>query len=842
MRTFICGLSAGVLWLQMQATLPVLNLASIVLVLSLGILALAANAYAQYMVGRAVAARFNLLGRQRFFMTLGLSLLMFAAGAGLGVGYATWRAETRLATALVRAEEGVDISVLGRVASLATATPRGVRFEFLVEKVLPNSLNQTQNNISLLPERISLSWYKSFPRKGQEAVPPPTLIPGEQWQITVRLRRPHGNANPHGFDFEAYALERNIGATGYVRQAATNARITADIDLNQSALWLYIDRARHHIRERMQQALADKPYGAVLVALAIGEQSAIPDAQWKTFWRTGVGHLVSISGLHITMVASLVYWLMFRLWARVPQLVARVPAQRAAILFGLFIAFAYTLIAGFSVPTQRTFFMLCAMAVAMWSGKPSSFSGALLGALFFVIIIDPWAVTAAGFWLSFGAVAAILYVTAYRVGREHGVLGAARAQVAVTAGLLPLTLALFQEVSIISPIANAFAIPAISLIVVPLTLIGAILPFDFLLHFAHWLLSLVMLPLDYLASLPNAVWQSHAPVLWTTVLAVLGTALLLAPRGVPARWWGLALIAPMLWLTPKGPKAGELWVTLLDVGQGLAAVVRTENHVLVYDTGPSFGPDADAGSRIIVPYLRGEGLRKLDALVISHADEDHSGGARAIVDARSPEWVLTSVNKNVPDKELPEVMKPVPYAINAREWLRCDNTDAWKWDEVVFEILHPLATDYEAERVKTNNIGCVLKITAPGGSILMTADIEKPVEAALIARAANDLVADVLVVPHHGSKTSSTEAFIDAVSPKLAIIPVGYRNRFRHPHPDVLARYVERNIPIMRSDYAGAITLKFTHDAKGMPSVSKYRDSYRRYWTNLPEANASAVE
>ncbi len=826
MRAFICGVTAGALWLQMQSELPVLTFSVAMLICSLCILALSAKAFFDRKQQLAAALHVGMMPRRVFAIVIFLAALMAAAGAGLGAGYAIWRAESRLAVSLTRADEGLDITILGRIASLAVPTSRGVRFEFIVETVMPDA----QNSIAVVPERISLNWYKTTPRKGQESVPAPLLVPGEQWQITVRLRRPHGNANPHGFDFERYALERNIRATGYVRQGISNDKKTSEIAVNSASPRLYIDRARHYIRERMQQALLDKPYGAVLVALTIGEQSAIPDAQWKTFWRTGVGHLVSISGLHITMVASMVYWLMFRLWARAPTLVARLPAQRAAILIGLLVAFAYTLIAGFSVPTQRTFFMLCAVAVAMWSGRPSSFSGALLGALFLVLLIDPWAVTAAGFWLSFGAVAAILYVTAHRVGREQGVRSAVRAQVAVTAGLLPLTLALFQEVSVVSPIANAFAIPAISLLVVPLTLIGAILPFDFLLHFAHWILSLVMLPLEWLASLPNAVWQSHAPVLWTTVLAVLGTALLLAPRGIPGRWWGLALIAPMLLLTPKGPRVGELWVIMLDVGQGLAAVVRTQNHVLVYDTGPSFGPETDAGSRIIIPYLRGEGLRKLDALVVSHNDEDHSGGARAIVDARAPEWVLTSADPTV------------SYAANAREWLRCDNRDAWKWDGVVFKILHPLATDYAADRIKTNNIGCVLKITAPGGTVLMTADIEKPIEAALVERAGAELAADVLVVPHHGSKTSSTDAFLDAVAPKLAIIPVGYRNRFRHPHPDVLERYEARNIPIMRSDYAGAITLKFGIDSKGEPSIARYRDSYRHYWTNLPEDNAVPAE
>ncbi len=739
-----------------------------------------------------------------------VACLWTASGALLGVGYAKHRAEYRLSQELPREWEGRDIELIGVVSSLPTINETGTRFPVEVEKIITADAS--------VPDNISVSWYVETNRKTEEVTLPPTITPGDRWHFTVRLRRPHGTANPGSFDFEAWALERNIRATGYIRQKGANAKLSE----STSGFLFDVDRQRMAIRDRMMTTLKGEPYAGVLVALAIGEQNAVPAAQWKTFWRTGTGHLVSISGLHITMVASLLYWLSFHGWARLSRLAARIPAQRVAAVVGALTSLAYSLIAGFSVPTQRTFFMLLAVAIALFIGRGLSGSRILAFALFAVVLLDPWCVLAPGFWLSFGAVAMIFFVTANRTGRISALNGAFKTQLAVTLGLLPMTLALFQEVSVISPIANAFAIPVVSWVVVPLTLIGAVVPFDFVLHLAHWVMSMTYEVLVWLASVPDAVWQSHSPQPWTVALAMLGVVILLLPRGVRQRWVGLVAMLPMFLVLPPAPKPGEVWVSLLDVGQGLATVVRTSHYTMLYDAGPKWNPDADSGNRIIVPYLRAEGIRSLDAFVITHADDDHSGGARSVIDARNPKWVMTSVDADS------------DYLENAKEVMRCEVGDSWRWDGVDFDVLHPHKTAYDESR-STNNVGCVIKITAPGGTVLMTADIEKLTESELIARVPDELKSDVLIVPHHGSKTSSTEAFIDAVQPSLALIPVGYRSRFRHPHPLVVARYADRNIPIRRTDMEGAITLKFAVDANGNPRIESYRASNKRYWTDMPE-------
>ena len=780
-------------------------------------------------IGLAAVLCAWLFGQRRFTAVLIIAAsLTVIGGAALGFGWAHWRAEIRLANALPPESEVKDIEIIGAVASLPQLTERGTRFEFDIEKILLD----VNGEAAVVPSRISLTWYDETDRKTGIKKAAPALVPGERWQLTVRLKRPHGTMNPHGFDFEAWALERNIRATGYIRIKGVNTKLPE----NAAGFMYQVDRLRLDLRERMLSALKEDPYRGVLIALVIGEQSAIPAEQWKVFWRTGTGHLMSISGLHITMVASLLYWLTFRLWARVPMLALRLPAQRAAALAGALAALGYALIAGFSVPTQRTFFMLAAIAAALWFGRGISASRILAWALLAVLLLDPWAGLAPGFWLSFGCVAMIFYVTALRTGQLGAIAGAVKTQIAVTVGLLPVTLALFQEVSIISPLANAFAIPVVSLVVVPITLVGAALPFDFILQLAHLVMSWCAVSLATMSELPNAVWQSHAPAPWTALLAMSGVLWLLLPRGAAMRWVGGVAMLPMFLVLPPSPKQGELWVTLLDVGQGLATVVRTARHAMVYDTGPRWNPDADSGNRIIAPYLRGEGIRVLDALVVSHADEDHAGGAKSIIDMRNPKWVLTSM------EESSEKLR------GATEVMRCEwadgGGDRWHWDGVDFEVIHPAKDAYSVTGAKTNNLGCVLKITAPGGSILMTADIEKQAENELLTRFKDEpavLKSDVLVVPHHGSRTSSTDAFIDAVAPTMALVPVGYRSRFRHPNSAVMDRYAARTIPIYRTDLLGAITLKFAQDADGKPTMSTFRQERQRYWIDQPQ-RASDLE
>ncbi len=740
-------------------------------------------------------------------------IALAVACLSLGIAWASWRADARLAEDLPLVLEGRDVEVEGIIASLPAVTDRGTRFEMEIERVMTNE--------AIIPRHVSVTWYTEAARKSGEATPVPDFRPGQRWHLTLRLKRPHGTVNPHGFDFEAWALERNIRATGYVRSNGKNERAGDDA----RGLSYTIDEMRAVIRDRFNAVLKDEPCRGVLIGLAIGEQNAIPREQWKTFWRTGVGHLVSISGLHITMVASLIYALTFFVWARIPAFVLRLPAQKAAALAGAFTALAYSLIAGFSVPAQRTFFMVAVVAVALWSGRITSPSRVLCWALLAVLLIDPWAVLAPGFWLSFGAVAMIFYVTAGRTGRLSALRGAALTQLAVTLGLLPMLLALFQEVSVISPIANAFAIPLVSLVIVPVTLIAAVVPVDALMHLAHWLMTLCMVPLDWLAKLPAAVWESHAPVLWTVALALLGCAWLLLPRGFPARWLGFVWMLPMLLVLPPRPQPGEIWVTALDVGQGLAVALQTAQHAMVYDTGPAWNPDADSGNRIIVPYLRGEGMRRLDGLIVSHEDEDHSGGAISILDARSPPWLLSS---------LPEDSEILGHTSQSR---RCEAGQSWDWDGVRFSVLHPTRDSYATQNIKTNDRGCVLKVESAGGSVLIAADIEKRSEAELLRRDRANLRSDVLLVPHHGSKTSSTADFIAAVAPKIAIFTVGYRNRFRHPHPEVLARYVDFGSRVLRSDESGAITVRFLRTGL---VVEMQREKDKRYWHDAPRVTGGS--
>ncbi len=817
MRLLILGFLLGTFALQNVAELPRLALA---LPLSWWITLSLSAMLLLWILSRksaAIESGFSVRALNRLIGILAM-LAMVTCGALLGFNYADWRAEARMNNELPRDWEGRDVEVVGIVASLPVLNDRGTRFEFDIERITTEGAK--------LPPHVSLAWYVDRPRKGMDAVLPPDIKPGERWQFVVRLRRPHGTLNPHGYDFEAYALEQNIRATGYIRVQKAAPEANRKRDDFAGGFTARVDRLRYQIRERMNAALEDKPYRGVLVALAIGEQTAIPADEWKVFWRTGVGHLISISGLHITMFASMFYMLSFLIWARIPALALRLPAQRAAVLAGALAALSYSLIAGFSVPTQRTLFMLSAVAIALWMGRATSATRMLSWALLAVLLFDPWAVLAPGFWLSFGAVASIFYVTAHRTGQLSTLKGAALTQVAVTLGLLPMTLALFQEVSLVSPIANAFAIPLVSLVVVPITLLGAVLPFDFLLTLAHEIMAWCYAALAWLAETPSAVWQSHAPQPWAVVLALIGCAWMLLPRGAGPRWLGAAFVLPMFLILPPAPKSGEVWITLLDVGQGLATVVRTANHTLVYDTGPRYNPDVDSGNRIVVPYLRGEGIRALDALIVTHADEDHSGGAKSIIDTRNPKWVMTSMDRTN-DKNI-ETLK------NAAEVIRCDMRDSWHWDGIDFDILHPTKDDYAEENRKTNDLGCVLKIIAPGGTVLMTADVEKKSETEMIERDADALKADVLVVPHHGSKTSSTEAFLDAVKPKIALIPVGYRNRFRHPHPDVMVRYAERGIKVYRTDEAGALTMKLGVSPDTKIEVKSYRLERSRYWIDLP--------
>ncbi|HEX5341742.1 MAG TPA: DNA internalization-related competence protein ComEC/Rec2 [Duganella sp.] len=807
MRMALIGFAMGAACLQVQVALP----SPLAMAIALGALLVF------LLIWRRIAACVRPVPR-------GTAALL--VGGVAGFLWAAGQAQLALAPELAQADEGRDLRIVGTVDNLPYKFSQGVRFNFAVERA-----------DGAVPPRITLSWYADYRDQRNDV---PDVQPGERWQLTVRLQRPHGNANPYGFDYEAWLLEQGVRATGYVRVARDNRRL----DDFAFSIGNAVEHSRAVLRQRILAALPGKPYAGVIVALVVGDQRGIDQSDWQVFNRTGIGHLISISGLHITMVAGLFAWCAFTLWrwsfctrAQLPLLL---PAQKVAALVGAGVALMYVLLAGFGVPAQRTLYMLSVVAAALWFNRLTSITHVLCAALGVVVLLDPWAVLWPGFWLSFGAVGIILYATVGRTSpptqhaplpggphvpiplsrRERLVLAlrvGAHTQYVVTFGLVPITLLLFGQISIVSPLANAVAIPLISLAVTPLALVGSMLP-QFLampvLGFAHLLVEALAQCLQWCSAMRYAVWNAPVPPFWLFCWATFGTIWLLAPRGWPVRWLGLATWIPLLAAEPSHPAPGRMTVTAFDVGQGMALLIETSGHRLLYDTGPAYTPETNAGNRILLPYLRGRGIGALDGMIVSHSDTDHSGGALSLLDGVRTGWVLSSL--------------PPQHAIAqaARQHLHCAAGKQWSWDGVHFEVLHPQAASYADATLKPNARGCTLKITAGGKSILLAGDIEAPQEADLVRR--GGLHADVLLAPHHGSGTSSTPAFLVAVQPQVAIFQVGHRNRYHHPKPEVYQRYGALHIQRYRTDQSGALTLEF---GEGL-AITSYREAHPRYWHN----------
>ena len=777
MRLFVLAFVAGIWLLQQQAALP-----------PFGWLAGLGAGGLLLLGGRKMSA----LATRRF---LAVPLLV-AGAAALGFAWAGIFAQLRLADELPATLEGRDIELTGVVAGLPQELERGVRFEFDVEQAVAG-----------VPPHISLAWYRGRDEGDDETSPLVPVRAGERWRFTVRLKRPHGNLNPHGFDYEAWLFERGIRATGYVRPASA-ARIEARVWRPGYA----VEMLRETIRDRFRAALPEAPYAGILIALAVGDQHAIDPGLWQSFSRTGITHLMSISGLHVTMLAGLAYALVNWLWRRSARLPLRLPAQHAAAVGGFLAALVYCLLAGFAVPAQRTLYMLGVVVVARLSARELAGSRVLPLALLLVLLLDPWAVLAAGFWLSFGAVALLFHIGSGRLGPVHWLTEWGRAQWAVTLGMLPALLALFQQFSLVSPLANALAIPLVSFVITPLALLGTLPLLDPLLSLAHFFTAWLMRFIDWLAGLPLAMWQQAAPPAWAVLLALAGGLWLLLPRGFPSRWLGVLAFLPLLTVLPPRPASGAAAITVLDVGQGLAIHVQTAGHDLLFDAGPAFSSDADSGNRIIAPYLRAMGVRGLDVMVISHADKDHEGGAASVLAALPVALLKTSL--------------PFEHALSAQPVAHelCRDGDAWNWDGVAFKMLHPGA---EPLSRKTNDLSCVLRITAGGRTMLLTSDIEAVSEKSLLAGQPSALAAEVMTAPHHGSKTSSTPGFIAAVAARDVIFPVGYRNRFGHPKEEVVARYLESGARLHRTDADGAVGVSLA--AAGI-AFRHERVERRRYW------------
>ncbi|WAR45896.1 DNA internalization-related competence protein ComEC/Rec2 [Methylomonas rapida] len=703
----------------------------------------------------------------------------------LGVLWASLHAGWRLSDRLAGEWQGKDVPVQGYIVSLPQRQEQRVSFDFYVTESAEG-----------IPRKLRLNWYS----------PKPALRAGQAWALTVRLKQPHGLSNPGAFDYEAWLFANRIGATGYVRPAPPPWPIKPPLSMAR-----YLAQWRQAVSDKLDAVSPHSQWNGVIKALTIGRQDEISRRQWDVFRASGIVHLVVISGSHITLIAGLVFWLTRRLWVWLgilgvsPQTVAAASAWLAAGF--------YAGLAGFSIPTQRAMLMLTVGLCAIVLQRNIAAMRILLLALLLVVLFDPLALLAVGFWLSFAAVAILMYVSSARLGRPRYWRDAGKVHVAMAIGLSPLLLVFFQQVSLISPVANALAVPLVGLVITPMALLAVALTFvspalvagllwsiDKLLQALWWLL-------QQMAAWPLAQLASPEPPWYAVLMSAIGAGLLLAPKGLPGRYLSPFLFLPLAFVSVEKPKPGEIWLTLLDVGQGLSTVVQTSNHVLVFDTGAKYSEQFDMGDAVLLPYLRHQGINRIDALVLSHDENDHSGGAETLL-AEMPVTAIYS---------------------SAAHWTArpggqyCRAGQRWQWDGVGFNVLSPTVDGFASE----NDNSCVLKIGEVNASFLLTGDIEHDAEQWLVRRYGPELASTVMIAPHHGSKTSSHDNFLSQVDPELILIPAGYANRFGFPHPRVLQRYKDRHIQSLTTGEDGAITVKIAGESV---QVEPFRQSHKRYW------------
>jgi len=722
--------------------------------------------------------------RLQWLMRVVLALL-------LGFSWAWWHAAERDRDRLSNEMEGQDLVVEGVVENLPEADDSGQRFQVAVIKAPAG-----------VPAHLQLTWYATTPQ----------VQVAEHWRWVVRLKQPHGYANPGGQDYELQLFRQGIGATGYIRTDTRNQRLGV-----QPGRWVL--KARAAIIARIEQALPAHPMQGIVRGLAVGDQQAISSDAWRVFARTGVSHLMAISGFHVGMVAWLfaaasraLLWLP---WAQRWRLTA--PRLRA--VFGMSGALSYSLLAGMSIPTERTLIMLGVYFAALWSRRALNVWQGYGIALLLVLLVDPFAPLSVGPWLSFGAVAVILLNKHGRLGRDSEWRAFIKLQAVVTLGLAPLLLICFGNLSLVSPFVNLAAIPWFSVVLAPLTLIGCALLFvnaaigQWWLQGVAWLIERTVETLHWAASLPWAVSYWPSVPTWVLVLLVLGTLMIVIPWTTTLRAIGALLCLPALCWRPASLPAGALRMTTLDVGQGLAVVIQTHNHVLLYDAGPVFQSGRNTGDMVVLPYLHAVGTKTVDVVMASHGDADHVGG-------------LAAVLSGIPVVQF--IRGPSVKPVNAHDVI-CQQGQHWQWDEVTFTVLHPDLTQLEKS---DNNQSCVLRIDAPGGSVLLMGDAERPVEETLVAA---NRIAPVTIVEagHHGSRSSSSEAFVAATQAKHVIFSAGYRNRWGFPRPEVVERWQQHGAQLVATVDSGAVAYTLLPD--GTMQTERYRTLHPHYWSHVTE-------
>lgn len=630
---------------------------------------------------------------------------------------------------------------------------------------------------------------------------------GEKWQLLINIKRPHSLMNLGSFDLEKSYFQKKIQASGTIINAVCNKKL-------ESATARYpIEQLRAKILENVSKLKSETFFGIIL-ALTIGVTDYITSEQWQVFRATGTNHLVAISGLHIGLLASLFATITGWLWGRVPHAPLYLPTRKLQLMVGAMMATGYGVLSGFAPSTQRALIMLYVFLAGLFLNRKVSTFQSLLLSLGIIILFDPLAILSLGFWLSFLAVGCLIFGLNYRIGEINWWWRWGQPQWVVAIGMMPALIGFFGQISLLSFVANIIAIPIFSFIIIPLSLVGvSILLISLpvgsaILKIALWILNLLWQFLDKLSSLTCFIIKYSFATTLHHWLAKLAGVITLLPQGLLSKmmtfcWW---LVCYSWSAAPLAP--GQLQLVVFDVGQGLATLIRTEKHTLVFDTGVKTSDDFDIGKTVILPYLLAKGIKKIDVMVISHGDNDHIGGAKSILEELPVAKVMTSV---------PKRFKP--------EAAFCNEGLQWRWDGVAFKFLSPPT----GLSLKGNNMSCVLKVTAKSTGILLTGDIEQKAEHLLIKVHAKELKSDILVVPHHGSKTSSGNDFLNAVMPSYAIFSYGYLNRYHHPDSLVIKRYLARKITVFDTVHSGAITMTFAPDS-AIVAIQEFRKKYHKFW------------
>lgn len=724
------------------------------------------------------------------FFRLKNRLLLLFVGFSCGLFWVMLFSTLHLDHRIDKSVEGKDISIKGTVTSIPMIDQNNVSFNFKTD-----DFNQQKRKLNL-----KLTWYETQTY----------LQAGETWRLTVRLKRPHGFMNPGGFDYEAQLFEENIAATGYVVNTPDNYQLSA-------TKYSYpITKLRQTIQTAVTAHFSHDSLVGFLPALLVGSRQYITQPQWQVLRATGTNHLIAIAGLHIGLVAGFIFVMISFLWRQSYHLTLLIPAKQIAAIFSVFSALCYSFLAGFPIQTQRAMIMLSILLFVVLIKRHLLPWQTYFYALIIVLILNPLNVVMAGFWMSFVAVAVIIYGMQGRLSNRGIWWEWGRVQYVIMIGLIPVTMFIYHETSSVGLMANIIAVPWFAFVIMPLCVLSL-----FFFMFSHqlaylclWLvlrnLHILWAILTFLSQQTISLWHPANLSIITLISASIGILLLLASKGFYCRELCIIFFLPLFFSPKNVPQSGDIWFTLLDVGQGLSAIIQTKNHTMIYDTGPKFSENFNAGDAVIIPYLQVNNIWRINTIMISHGDSDHIGGSFAIIKSLSVNQILTIV--------------PQRFQSHAAF---CYAGERWVWDDVTFEVLWPMQGDY----FNDNNSSCVLKVSNGKESILLTGDIQKPVEEKLIEQYQTELHSTILVAPHHGSKTSSSFPFINAVKPTFVLYGVGYRNRFHFPNKSVVNRYHLVGVTQYQTSDAGAIMFKISQNKLIVPPTL-YRVTHHHLWND----------